>query len=265
MPKRKTSLVIASTTSIQNSGLFDILLPAYETSSLYDVTLEIIAVGTGQALRLAKKGDADLLIVHDPFREEKFVAEGYGVNRRPFMHNYFIILGPGTDPAGIHKAKNAAGAFSLIVQNGSPFISRGDESGTHSKELDIWEDSGINPRGKGWYFETGKKMGDTLVIADRKSAYVLSDEGTSMNYEKKVTLRVLFRDDPALKNLYSVIAVNPARFPAVKYREAMDFIAFVTSREGQNIIAGYRKHGTPLFCPDAMPSATEIKSRRRGK
>lgn len=258
MAKEKNTLVIASTTSTQNSGLFDALLPAYEKSSKYNVKTEVIAVGTGKAIRMAKKGEADLLFVHDPFREEKFIAEGYGVNRRVVMHNTFVVLGPAEDPAGTGNSKKAVDAFELIAENGSPFVSRGDDSGTNIREMDIWDDAGINPKGKGWYFETGGKMGDTLIVADEKKAYTLCDKGTFLNYETRISLKIFFQDDPMLRNQYSVIAVNPDRFPSVKYREAMEFIAFVTSPEGQGIIADYMKHGSRLFYPDAVPSA--IKS-----
>ncbi len=260
MVKEKIKLIMASTTSTQNSGLFDILIPAYEKSTKYNIKVEVIAVGTGKAIRLAKKGEADLLFVHDPFREEKFVAEGYGVNRRIVMHNSFIILGPGKDPAGIKGVKKATDGFELIAETGSPFVSRGDDSGTNIRELDIWEDTGINPRGKGWYFETGSKMGDTLMVADRKNAYTLSDKGTFINYETRIGLKILIQGDPLLKNQYSIIAVNPDRFPKAKYREAMDLIAFVTSPEGQSIIAAYVKHGSRLFYPDAVPTVVKNQS-----
>jgi tungstate transport system substrate-binding protein len=259
MGKKKTNLLIASTTSTQNSGLFDILIPAYEKSSRYEVKVEVVAVGTGKAIRIAKKGEADMLFVHDPFREEKFVAEGFGVNRRAVMHNDFVILGPGKDPARIKGSKSAIDAFEMIAEAGSPFVSRGDDSGTNIKELDIWDDAGINPRGKGWYFETGSKMGDTLLVANQKKAYTLSDRGTFLNFESKLDLKVLSQGDPLLRNQYSVIAVNPDRFPDVSYREAMDFIAFVTSRQGQRIIADYKKHGVNLFYPDAVASAVTKK------
>ncbi len=249
---KNAKLVIASTTSTQSSGLFDILIPAYMKSTKYGVTVEVIAVGTGKALRIAKKGEADLLFVHDPFREEKFVAEGFGVNRRAVMHNTFVILGPAKDPARVKSAKTAAEALDLIAETSSPFVSRGDDSGTNIRELDLWEDAGISPKGKGWYFETGGKMGDTLLIADKKKAYALTDIGTFLNYEKQLDLKVLLQGDPALKNLYSVIAVNPNRFPNVRYREAMDFIAFVTSADGQSIIAKYTKNNVRLFNPDAI-------------
>lgn len=259
MAREKTKLVVASTTSTQNSGLFDILIPAYEKSTRYDVKVEIIAVGTGKAIRIAKKGDADMLFVHDPFREEKFIAEGYGVNRRAVMHNEFAILGPGKDPAGVKGLKGAIEVFEEIVEKGSPFVSRSDDSGTNIKELDIWDDAGINPKGKGWYFEAGANMADTLMVANQKRAYTLTDMGTFLNYESKLDLKVLFKGDPVLRNNYSVIAVNPDRFPKAKYREAMDFIAFVTSPEGQYLIGNYKKHGFNLFYPDAIPSVINKK------
>lgn len=265
MPRGKTKLTIASTTSTQNSGLFDILIPAYEKAAKYSVAVEVVAVGTGKAIRMAKKGEADLLFVHDPFREEKFTAEGFGVNRRTVMHNSFIILGPAGDPAGIKGTRKAVEAFELIAESASPFVSRGDDSGTNIKELDIWDNAGINPKGKGWYFETGSKMGDTLLVADRKKAYTLADMGTFLNYEKKIGLTIIFEKDPTLRNQYSVIAVNPAVFPSVRYREAMDFIAFITSPEGQEIIAAYTKHNKRLFYPDAVPSISNNSPLTKGE
>jgi len=259
MAKEKTKLVIASTTSTQNSGLFDILIPAYEKSTLYGVKVEIIAVGTGKAIRIAKKGDADMLFVHDPFREEKFVAEGFGVNRRAVMHNDFVIAGPAKDPARIKGLKTAIEAFEEIAEKGAPFVSRGDDSGTNIKELDIWDDAGINPKGKGWYFEAGANMGNTLLMAKQKGAYTLTDMGTFLKYEPQIDLKILFRGDPMLRNNYSVIAVNPDRFPKARYREAMDFIAFVTSPEGQRLTANYKRHGVNLFYPDAVPSVMDRK------
>jgi tungstate transport system substrate-binding protein len=259
MAREKRKLIIASTTSTQNSGLFGILIPAYEKAARQGVKVEVVAVGTGKAIRIAKKGEADMLFVHDPFREEKFVAEGYGVNRRAVMHNAFVIVGPQRDPARIRGAKKATEALELIAEASAPFVSRGDDSGTNIKELDLWDDAGINPKGKGWYFETGGKMGDTLLIANEKKAYTLTDIGTFLNYEKKIDLKILFQGDAMLRNAYSVIATNPDRFPKVRYREAMDFIAYVTSAEGQGVIAKYVKHGTRLFNPDAIPSVAKKK------
>jgi tungstate transport system substrate-binding protein len=265
MKKNAAKLSIASTTSTQNSGLFDILIPAYEKATKYNVAVEVIAVGTGKALRIAKKGEADLLFVHDPFREEKFVAEGYGVNRRPVMHNVFVIAGPAKDPARVKTAKTAAEALELVAETGAPFVSRGDDSGTNIRELDLWDDAGISPKGKGWYFETGGKMGDTLLIAGQKKAYTLTDIGTFLNYEKQLDLKVLLQGDPSLRNSYSVMAVNPDRFPGVRYREAMDFIAYVTSPAGQDVISKYRKHGVRLFSPDAVRPATAPPRRKKGE
>jgi tungstate transport system substrate-binding protein len=261
MSKEKTRLVIASTTSTQNSGLFDILIPAYEKSSRYIVSVEVVAVGTGKALRIAKKGEADVLFVHDPFREEKFITEGYGVSRRQVMHNDFVISGP-SDSAHIKGLKSAIDAFELIAEKGAFFVSRGDDSGTNVKELDIWDDAGVIPKGQEWYIEAGAEMGDTLLLADQKKAYVLSDRGTFLNYESKIRLKIMVESDPLLKNQYSVMAVSPAKFPSVKYREAMDFIAFVTSSEGQKIIASYTKHGVNLFYPDAIPMSEAKKKGR---
>jgi len=255
MKKKTARLVIASTTSTQDSGLLDILIPVYEKTSKYGVKVDVIAVGTGKAIRIAKKGEADLLFVHDPFREEKFIAEGYGMNRRAVMHNVFVIAGPAKDPARIKSVGTAAEALEQIAEAGAPFVSRGDDSGTNIKELDLWDDSGVNPKGKGWYFEAGSEMGETLLTAGRRNAYTLTDIGTFLNYEKRLSLKILLQGDPSLRNCYSVIAVNPDRFPDVRYREAMDFIAFVTSPVGQGIIAKYRKHGIRLFNPDAVLSA----------
>ena len=251
----KKCIRIASTTSVLNSGLMDALIPAYEKSTRYNVYVQLSAVGTGKAIRLAKQGQADLIFVHDPFREEKFVSTGYGVNRRIVMHNLFLIVGPEDDPANVRKSFRAIDAFKAIAENALPFISRGDDSGTNFRETDLWEDSGINPKGKGWYFETGLDMAQTLLAADQKKAYTLVDHGTFLYFQKQVNLVELFSQDPILKNNYSIIAVNPANFPNINYREAMDFIAFVTSLEGQKVIAGYTRHGVGFFYPAAIPGA----------
>jgi tungstate transport system substrate-binding protein len=263
MARSRSKLIIASTTSTQNSGLFDVLIPAYEKSSPIKAKVEVIAVGTGQAMRIAKRGAADLLFVHDPFREEKFVAEGYGVNRRTVMHNDFLILGPKNDPARIKGHRSAIDAFELIAEKHSPFVSRGDDSGTNVKEQDIWDDAGVNPKGESWYIEAGAKMGDALLIANSRKAYILADRGTFLNYASRIALAVLVEGDSLLKNQYSVLAVNPAKFPEVHYREAMDFISYVTSPEGQRLIARYRKHGVSAFIPDAVPITTA--QRTQGK
>jgi tungstate transport system substrate-binding protein len=260
---RKKHIRIASTTSIQNSGLMDVLIPAYEKNSPYHVHVELIPVGTGKAIRLAKKGQADLIFVHDPFREEKFVSTGYGVNRRTVMYNEFLILGPEDDPANVSKSSLAMDAFKAIAEKAAPFVSRGDDSGTNFREMDLWEDSGINPKGKGWYFEAGSDMGQTLLAADYKKAYTLVDSGTFLYYQKKISLVELFRNDSILKNYYSIIAVNPANYPDVNYREAMDFIAFVTSLEGQEVIAGYNRQGVALFNPNTRYGDSFVNSLQR--
>ncbi|NOY52595.1 MAG: solute-binding protein [Deltaproteobacteria bacterium] len=245
-------IMMASTSSVQNSGLLDRLIPAYEKATPYPVRVEVLAVGTGKAIRLAKRGKADLLLIHDPFREEKFVREGYGVNRREVMHNGFVLLGPARDPAGVREAKSIRGAFEKIARSRSPFVSRGDDSGTNMKEMDLWEDCGIQPGGKGWYLETGGGMAETLAAAGRARAYTLCDEGTYLNHNSGSDLEILHRGDPCLVNVYSLVVVNPARFPAVRYREAMDFIAFCTSPEGRHLIGAYVKHGSRLFEPEGM-------------
>ncbi len=249
----KKIIRIASTTSVQNSGLMDVLIPEYEKNTCYPVCVELKAVGTGKAIRLAKKGQADLIFVHDPFREEKFVATGYGVNRRTVMYNEFLIIGPENDPAHIRQASSAEEAFEAIAKKSAPFVSRGDDSGTNFREMDLWEDIGINPVGKGWYFVTGAGMGQTLLAANNKKAYTLVDSGTFLFCQKQIGLLELFRNDPILKNDYSLIAVNPANDPEVNYRESMDFIAFATSPEGQKVIAGYTRDGVVLFNPAAVP------------
>ncbi len=245
----KKAVRIASTTSIVNSGLMPVLIAAYQNNTCYPVNVEYEAVGTGKAIRMAKQGLADLIFVHDPFREEKFVSSGYGVNRRMVMYNDFIIAGPEEDPASIRNAGSAAHAFRSVAEKAEPFVSRGDDSGTHIREMDLWEDCGISPKGKGWYFETGLDMAQTLIAANQKKAYTLVDQGTFSHLRNQVDLTELFGRDPILKNCYSIIAVNPGRFSDVNYREAMDFIAFVTSLEGQRTIADYRREGAALFSP----------------
>lgn len=259
MNNSSTPLIIASTTSVQNSGLLEALIAVYYQHNRYDLDIQVVAVGTGKALRLAKKGQADLLLVHDPFREVKFISAGYGVNRRIIMSNEFVLVGPADDPAGIATLNTGMDALEKISEKACPFVSRGDDSGTNYKELDLWEDIGINPRGKGWYFETGADMGKTLLIADQKKAYTMVDSGTFEFYRDQVNLEILLARDKAMKNYYSLIAVNPALYPKCRYREAMDLIAFVTSPEGQQAIGRYTRHGVVLFqpCSNVDFSATD--------
>jgi tungstate transport system substrate-binding protein len=247
-------LRLSTTTSTQNSGLLDVLLPPFE--NMFNVKVDVIPVGTGKALKLAENGDVDVTLVHARPLEDKFVAEGYGVNRRNVMHNDFVIIGPESDPAGIKSAKTADEAFKLIFENKATFISRGDRSGTHVKELKIWEKAGLKPSGK-WYWEAGRGMGEVLTMADEKLAYTMADRGTYLAFfkGKKINLPFLFEGDPILFNPYGIIAVNPAKYPHVDYIKAMALIGWVTSQHGQKIIKdfGKDKFGQPLFIPVAVP------------
>ena len=240
---------MATTTSTDNSGLLEVILPPFE--KMCNVTVDIIAVGTGKAIKLGEKGDVDLILVHAPDAEKKFVKEGYGVNRRSVMHNDFVILGPANDPAKIKGKINAHKAFEKITQTKSLFISRGDDSGTHKKEKSIWKKVGVMPKGK-WYLEAGQGMGTVLQMAHEKMAYTLSDRGTYLAYKTKIDLVVISEGDPDLHNPYGVIAVNPAKHLHVKYIKAMALIGWLTSPECQNMIAGFKKGGEVLFHPDVI-------------
>jgi tungstate transport system substrate-binding protein len=246
----ETTIRLAATTSAENTGLLDVLLPRFQEK--YGIRVEVVSVGKGAAMKLGKQGDVDVILVHDRPSEDEFVAEGYGVNRRDLMHNDFVIVGPPTDPAGTKGQKDAAEALKKIALNKSLFISRGDDSGTHSKERSLWEAARLKPKGD-WYVEVGQGMGAVLVIADEKQGYTLTDRGTYLAYEKKVDLALLVEGECRLINPYAVIAVNPAKHPHVKYVEAMTFIAWLTSKEGQEMIGGFNIGGKTLFFPDAIP------------
>ncbi len=245
-PGAEERLRLATTTSPDNSGLLNVLLPPFEKKT--NVKVDVIAAGTGKALKLGESGDVDVVMVHAPQLEEKFVTRGFGINRRTFMYNDFVIVGPAEDRAGIKGAADAAQALAILARSGSAFISRGDESGTHQKEKSIWAGAGITPSGK-WYLETGLPMGQVLVITDQKKAYTLCDRGTFIAFKDKINLRILYEGDPLLNNPYSIIAVNPAVHPHVDYAKAAALIAWVASPEGQKIIASYRKNGEKLFYP----------------
>jgi len=247
---QKPDLILATTTSARDSGLYDVILPAFQKAT--GINVGVVAVGTGKALTLGENGDADLLLVHDPEREKEFVEKGFGIHHTVVMHNFFIVLGPPDDPADISKAKTAAEAFARIAKSGALFVSRGDDSGTNAKELSIWKAIGAKPAPDS-YRETGQGMGPTIKIADELSAYTLSDKATFLTYRSKLRLRILFEKDKLLLNPYSVMAVNPERHPHVKYAVAMRFIEWLTSLEGQRIIAGYRADGEQLFWPDVHP------------
>ncbi len=242
----------ASTTSTQNSGLFDYLLPIFERET--GIKVDVVAVGTGAALEIGKRGDADVVFVHAKEDELRLVKEGYFVNRYDVMYNDFIIVGPPDDPAGIKGLKSATQAFRKISMAKAPFVSRGDNSGTHKKELKIWRKAGITPRGNRWYLEVGQGMGKALRIANEKRAYTLTDRGTwlALKERERFDMEIMVEGDRMLFNQYGVMAVNPERHPHVKYNEAMRFINFLVSEKGQRAIAGFRdSHGNQLFHPNA--------------
>jgi len=245
-------LKVSSTTSTDNTGLFHALNPPFEKR--FGCRVDVIAVGTGKALKIGEMGDSDVVFVHSRPAEDKFVAAGHGVNRRDVMYNDFIIIGAAKDPAGIRGTKDAKKALAAIAKAGLLFISRGDDSGTHKKEKSLWKKAGIAPEGR-WYSEAGQGMGAVIQIANEKLAYTLADRGTYLAYKNKVSLEILCEGDPDLFNPYGIIAVNPAKHPQVNYVLAMAYIGWVTCPEGQKIIRefGKEKFGQPLFIPVAVP------------
>jgi tungstate transport system substrate-binding protein len=243
-------IIVASTTSTEQSGLFKHLLPAFEKKT--GIQVRVVALGTGQAIDLGKRGDADVAFVHDREAEEKAVAAGSFVERREVMYNDFVVVGPKSDPAKA-KGRDVVGALKKIAQAKAPFASRGDKSGTHSAELRLWKEAGIDPQqGKGsWYRETGSGMGPTLNTASGMDAYALADRGTWLSFKNRGDLAILVEGDKRLFNQYGVMLVNPEKHPSVKKAEGMAFINWLTSPEGQNTIAGYKINGEQLFFPDA--------------
>jgi len=248
---KQKNIILSTTTSTQDSGLLDVLMPIFEKKTGYFV--KTIAVGSGQAMAMGQKGEADVLLVHSPAAEKKFIAEGYGINRRLVMHNDYIIVGPPSDPAGIKGMKSAVEAFKKIAAANSVFMSRGDNSGTHSKERDIWKAAGINAEGQKWYQQTGLGMGQTLAVAAEKKTYTVADRGTYLALKKNLGLDILTEGDAILLNIYNVIEVNPAKWPKVNAAGAKAFADFMVSSQTQNIIKtfGVDKFGSPLFFPDA--------------
>jgi tungstate transport system substrate-binding protein len=245
------SLILATTTSTQDSGLLDVLIPLFEKES--GVIVKTIAVGSGQAMAMGQKGEADLLLVHSPEAEKKFMADGFGVNRRIVMHNDYILLGPAADPAKIRGVKSSAEALKKIAQSNSTFLSRGDNSGTHAKEKGLWKGADINPEGQKWYQQTGLGMGQTLNVTAEKKGYTLADRGTYLSLKKNLGLEILVEGDSKLLNVYHVIEVNPAKWPKVNVAGGKAFANFIVSKRGQEIIGsfGVEKFGSPLFFPDA--------------
>ncbi len=243
-------IILASTTSTQNSGLFDHILPKFKAASGVDV--RVVAVGTGAALRLARNGDADVLLVHHQPSEEAFVAAGYGVARHAVMFNDFVIIGPEADPAGVAKVKDPAAALRRIAEQGAAFVSRGDDSGTHKRELSLWAKANVDVavHSGTWYRETGSGMGATLNTAAAMNAYTLSDRGTWLSFQNRQGLKIVLQGDQNLRNQYGVILVSPQRHGHVKFRLGQQFIDWLISGPGKTAIGGHRINGQQLFHPN---------------
>jgi tungstate transport system substrate-binding protein len=250
---KQRNIILATTTSTQDSGLLDVLLPIFEKQTGYFV--KTISVGSGQAMKMGERGEADVLLVHSPEAEKKFMAGNYGINRKLVMHNDFLIVGPPNDPAHIRGSKSSADALKKIAKAGALFLNRGDNSGTDAKEKGLWKAAGINPVGQKWYQQTGLGMGETLNVASEKGGYLLTDRGTYLALQKKrrLALDILVQGEPKLLNIYHVIEVNPAKWPKVNSAGAKAFSDFMVSPKTQQIIGhfGTEKFGAPLFFPDA--------------
>jgi tungstate transport system substrate-binding protein len=237
-------LRLATTTSTENSGLLKVLLPPFEKRC--GCAVDVIAVGTGKALKLGERGDVDVVLVHARPLEDRFVAEGWGVDRRDVMYNDFVLLGPPGDPARVKGAADAVDAFRRVERGRATFVSRGDESGTHQAEREVWRRAGLAPHGP-WYLEAGQGMSEVITMAAERAAYTLADRGTYLAHPRRRELPILFQGDPVLFNPYGVIAVNPAKYPTVDHARAEQFIDFLTGPEGRALITGYRIGGEQLF------------------
>lgn len=245
---------LATTTSTENSGLLDYLLPEFKRDTGY--TVHVIAVGTGKALRMGRDGDVDLVLVHARPAEERFVNDGHGIDRRDVMYNDFVVVGPAADPAGIRGAKNIEDALRRIADGRHLFMSRGDDSGTHKKERRLWEAAEITPDGR-WYREAGQGMGKVLQMSSELDAYTLSDRGTWLAMKDKLALELLFEGDEPLHNPYGIITINPARHPHADAAGARTLVEWITSAKGQQLIDDYRVNGQRLFIPNAVTSRAE--------
>lgn len=242
--EKRERIILATTTSVENSGLLKVLLTSFEREK--KIKVDVIAVGTGAALRLGRNGDCDILIVHSKKDEEEFIKEGFGVNRKEIMWNDFVIVGPSEDKAGI-KGKDIKEGLKSIAKNNAIFVSRGDLSGTDRKEKELWESVGIEPKGK-WYLETGQGMEQTLIIANEKNGYCLSDRGTYYSLKDKISLVILKEDPKLLYNPYSVIVINPKKYP-IRYKSAIALANWLISPNAQRIIKGFKVNGIALFNP----------------
>lgn len=245
------TLILATTTSTQDSGLLDILIPRFQENTGY--TVQTVAVGSGAALKMAEDGNADVLLVHAPASEKELLEAGWARDRFLVMHNDFVIVGPAEDPAGIKAKTTTIDVFKAIADSGSFFVTRGDDSGTHKMELSLWNKTEFDPTGQAWYTDSGQGMGATLTIASETQAYTLTDRATYLANKDNLDLEILFEGDAALLNVYHVMTVNPERWPRSNYEGAMAFSEFIISPEIQAVIAefGRDKYGQPLFFPDA--------------
>jgi tungstate transport system substrate-binding protein len=251
-------VILATTTSTQDSGLLDTLIPIFEKGTGYFV--KTIAVGSGQAMAMGQKGEADVLLVHSPDAEKKFMEEGFGVERRLVMHNDFVIAGPAEDPAKIKGLKSATEALKKISAAQALFLSRGDNSGTHAKEKAVWKVAGVQYEGQKWYQETGLGMGQTLNVAGEKKGYTITDRGTYLALAKNLKLNILVEGDAVLLNIYHVMEVNPQKWPKVNIEAAKAFADFMVSTKAQDVIKtfGVDKFGSPLFFPDAGKNVEDL-------
>ena len=238
------SLKLATTTSTENSGLLEYLLPEFESDT--NIKIDVVAVGTGKAIKLGENGDVDVILVHARDAEDKFIADGFGINRRDVMHNDFVIIGAKNDVAKISEIKNVSKVFQQIAISKADFISRGDDSGTHKKEKKLWKNAKILPTGK-WHKEIGQGMGATINMANELGAYTITDRGTFIAMQNKITLKILFEGDDNLFNPYGVIAVNPQKHPNINYKSAMKFIDWITSEKAKKMINNFQKNSTQLF------------------
>jgi tungstate transport system substrate-binding protein len=244
-------ITMATTTSTVDTGLLDYLLPIFKADT--GIEVKYVYAGTGKAIEIAKNGDADLILVHARSMEDQFIADGYGLDRKDVMYNNFLLVGPATDPAKIKGMKDALSAFKKIAKEKALFISRGDKSGTHVKELEIWKAAGITPQGQEWYLESGAGIGPSLMLANEKNAYILTDDSTYFDYTlgKKIDLPIMVQGDKVLFNQYGIILVDPKKIPTAKYADAKIFEDWLTGEKGQKLIAEFKKYDKQLFFPNA--------------